>query len=255
MPPGCCCSPDRSTATRSPSGSAKASSGTGMRPPRTTAAVPDSWPLMVRVVHYAQSETRLRPGRSPAHAWRPDSGEQMEPPHVSPPLLLSRRESPAKTKSPRPQSRGRFVSLRAMWVPRAPWADPSGSRHKRSPACSQGRNQGIRRASCSTVVVGPWDLPRSECPVVDVTASGHCFPWRKRRAYRIVGVERRSDDPPSISSPLPLGLELLDVSLPGLGHGPVSRQDWRRGSAPALDGIDCLGASTRRTSPIPVVQH
>ena len=78
-------------------------------------------------------------------------------------------------------------------------------------------------ASCSTVVVGPWDLARSECPVVDLTTSGHRLPWWKRRAYRIVGGERRSDDPPSISSPLRSGLELLDVVCRP-GHGPVSRQ-------------------------------
>ena len=82
-------------------------------------------------------------------------------------------------KRPRPQAGGASVFAGALWVPRAPWADLSGSRPSEALPAHRGESGG---ASSSTVAVGPSDLARSACPVVDVTTTGHRFPWWKRRA-------------------------------------------------------------------------
>jgi hypothetical protein len=117
------------------------------------------------------SEGRQRPTVSGAHL--DNSGEQ-DGAHASTRRSFSRRNLHGKTKAPPstkpgalrfrsglcgcPEHHGRICQVAAQAKP-----------------CPD--TGGIRRASSSTVAVGPWDLAWLACPVVDVTTTGHRFRW------------------------------------------------------------------------------
>ena len=110
----------------------------------------------------------------------PDSGEQIEPPTQLPAAALSRRKPGQKQSAPVHKSRGRFGLRSGLCGCPGHMGGSVRYPPRRSPACSQGEESGA--ASSSTVAVGPPDLARSECPVVDVTITGHLCLGLKRCA-------------------------------------------------------------------------